>query len=132
MAEKPSLKKICSILVVLLFILLGFNIFQYQRNRELINKPGSDSNANEETIPASNNESKSVHPGESENYDAKRISELEGQLHATEEDLDIAASQLSEELSKKEDYKELLNSTKPFSTPSDQKKIKKIIYRNSN
>lgn len=88
---------------------IGFNIFQYMENKKLSDNLASMKSAQEESAgdmlnaPLKTVEEKTQLTGK--NPDMKNIRELEYQLDATEEELDIAHNQLAEELNRQEEEK---------------------------
>lgn len=113
MKTKKLVLKIAYCFVGLLILVsLGFNIFQYQRNKKLSKIVIPEKIAKNESFSETNIASKSapvkiVQKNKEEKFDTGAINELEDHLSTAEKVLDKASEQLSEELSKKAEYKKV-------------------------
>ena len=107
---------------------IGFNIYQYQRNKKLSENTAPVVLAREESrITRVDNTSKNKSPAV-KNPVIKDLSKLEENLDATEEELDKVNKQLSEELAKKDAFKEAQAQMQKSITsdPSFRETIKKM------
>ena len=111
MSAKTMFAKIAFSLAGLLILSsIGFNIYQYQRNKKLITKPVQENIGKNESTNDSDITSKPVSaintvPLKKEGAPSGDARELESQLNMTEEELDETSGQLSEELAKKSEFK---------------------------
>lgn len=108
-----------SLTVLLLFASVGFNIYQHQQIKGLSEKITSENMVQADSSSRSGSAAVK-NPGQSRKKDiafngkggktgADKIDELEYQLDAAEEEVDMATAQLSEELAKKEEYRKARN-----------------------
>jgi hypothetical protein len=141
--QKVLLKTAYCLAGVLILVSIGFNIFQYQRNKRLSEKPvpekiaknesTSDSISNSESAPVKivqKSERKSTVPiSKEEKSITSEIDELEYHLNAAEEELDMTSEQLSDELSQKAKYKKAYDKGQKIikSNPAFQKSIRDSV-----
>lgn len=91
-------KTVLCLVVLILLASIGFNIYQYQLNKKLSENTAQDL--------ATKEQAKDALKGTAiKNPDNKYLVELEEKLDATEEELDKVNEQLSDELAKKEAFK---------------------------
>lgn len=112
--QKPVLKSAYCFAGLLILVLIGFNIYQYQQINKLSEKTvpekivKNESTSDSQATPfkmAQKSKMKSVAPvSKEEKSNTSEIDELEYQLNAAEEELDMANAELSDELSKKAEY----------------------------
>jgi hypothetical protein len=124
---------------VLFLVSIGFNIFQYKQFRELSKKPvyvnvdknGSIVDSNTASNTASlkftkNTMMKSTsNEGKTENSSGGETDELTYHLNAAKEELDYTNNQLSEELSKKAEFKKAWTQTSRTQSDPVYEKIRK-------
>lgn len=112
--QKFVLRTIYCLAGLLLLLSLGFNIYQYQRNKELFERPVSENITKIESVDDWNSDLKSPAAkmvqksaaalGKVEKSDTGEIKELEYHLNAAKEELDMINEQLSEDLSEKAEF----------------------------
>lgn len=140
--QKYILKIVYCLAGLLFLVSVGINIYQYGQFKNHSEKPVSEKIVKKETVndPGSTSESIPVKTaqeaqmtgtsseGTVEKPDAGEIKELKYHLNAAEEELDMTNEQLSEELSKKEEFKRAWS--QPGSNSSDPvyAKIRKDAY----
>lgn len=134
--QKMLLRTIYCLAGLLFIVSIGVNVFQYQRFKKFPQKPVSEKITKNESISDSNstpksmavkiikkNKIKNTAPDEKEEKsNTNKVGELEYHLNAAKEELDMTKEQLSEELSKKAEFKKISNT--PSSIRSDPYYIK--------
>jgi hypothetical protein len=135
--QKILLKTAYCVAGMIIFTSIGFNIFQYQRIKKLSENAAPKSVTKEEstdspmTAPVKMvQENKNMEPAVKDT-NMSDINELEYQLEAAEEELDMVSEELSEELDKKKDFK---NATAQLqktiaSSPNFRKSLKNSLLQ---
>ena len=140
--QKLFVKIVYCLAGLLILASIGFNIYQYKRNKELFAKSAPDKIENNES---SISESKSISNSPSviaaqktivteskkENPGSGDINELEGNLNSTEKELDRTSEELSKELSQKNNFKKAYEqfSKNMTSNPAFQKTINDSVNK---
>ena len=117
---------------------IGLNVFQYQRNKRLFEKPASAKITKRESISESTSNSE-VTPVKMAQENTATVSkkdkpnenDLENQLNAIEEELDIANEQLYDELIKQEAFRNAVNQFQKnmLSNPAFKQSIKDSLIQ---
>ncbi len=137
--QKLSFKIVYCLAGLIIMVSLGFNIYQHQRNKEFFTKSVPEKTANNVFISESSSitnsapakavqkniipVSKAASPASSD------INKLEDNLNSTEQDLDSTGEELSEELSKRAEFKKAYKqfSKNMASDPAYQKTMRETL-----
>ena len=127
----------------LLLTSIGFNIYQHQRNNELFaksapgkiveNEPVSDPNNISGSVPVKTVQKNIMSVSREEKSGPVDINELEDHLNSTEEELDRTSEELSEEFTKKDNFKKAYKQYQKnlASDPDFQKTIRDSIIKST-